>query len=1464
MSKTFYRLFLLLTFFFSLPLLIHATEIDTTSLQGKKISFPEVIGFTESYLNKAFGDSTNNNKSKAIGTFDQLESSKKYVDNLKPSDLNELPIGMQRTISNITYTIAVSSAVFNKDYAELTVYAKVKIPQKDYPLFFGLSGLKLSYQGGIIGDAKLVLLGDMPISINGGNAAVILKGGLDMTTGQAMSDLTYITMDCSGFRQMGIAADVVFPRSLLIPCNAKGDAIPDESQKVKGAFKTVISDWNDILVTIDLPKFQINNLKDVVFTVSKATFDFSDTRNSSNVTFPKGYELKYMNYPNPNMWRGLYIQTLDITLPKAFAKRGSTDRVAFGANNLIIDNNGVSGSLYGKNVLSFNEGSASGWKFSVDEFRLNLEANNLTAAGFKGKISIPTANNDSLKYEAVITADNKYWLTVSPKSMMEFNIWQAKVDLDSNSYVKLMVDNDKFLPEANLSGRMSISAKTNPNSQKSLADFKGITFRGLRLKTQNPYLTVNYFGYNGEVKIANFPVSVDSIVLVAGGNRADLSFGIKLTLMDGKFKADTRLNLTAKFNENNGLQSWDFDRVRLSEIDIKGAKIGGLTLDGKIQFLEDDPIYGNGFGGGIHAKFEALKGMDITVRARFGKTSFRYWFVDAKVDLGVGLPIPPVLMIHGFAGGAYYRMSKMDPNSGSFAGGLLPAYKPDSVMGLGIKAGLMFSVSKREVCDGMVEFEVAFNRNGGLNYIGFFGNAKFMGKLPFVGGIAEQAGKLIGKIEEKASKALEGLSDVAKSAALQAMQIKKINDPQGAAKDEPMDNDFTTGIAAYLGMHYDFPNQTFHANFDIYINTAKGLLQGIGNNYRAGWAVMHFAPSEWYVYIGTPSDPMGIQFALGSFKLKTESYIMLGTKIPGSPPPPQEVADILGLQLSELDYMRDLNSLGEGKGFAFGARLSVQTGDITFLILYANFSAGVGFDLMLKEYPDAHCEGESSPIGIHGWYANAQAYVYLQGELGIKVDLFFIKAKIPIISGGAAALMQAKLPNPSWFRGYLGVKFSVLGGLISGRANFKVQLGKECKIVNAGPEPPLGIKVISDITPKDTVNADVFTAPQVAFNFPVEKDIPIIDEKGNRTFRVKLEKFELTQNKNQISGSLQWNAGQDAVTFYSDEVLPQNSTVKAYVKVSFVELIGGSWQTVYMDNKKAEEDRTINFTTGLAPISIPLTNIVYNYPVVDQRNLYKDESSKAYIRLRRGQTYLFKIPGFQHEVQLKSGKNTTPVAFEYDSLQRTLGYPLPSLLTGTDYSFNLISRPITSSNNGGSSKTAQKLTNGTDSLQVDVKSSQAQDVVQNNGEKVLLTYNFHTSAHATFASKINSLVKTQSIYSKLSSDVIDLRQNVSPYEAFDVPEISGTMYTSGKPLLQPVALLNNTYYSSDIFPLNYQKYPINGNIYISNRDTVELGLHPVKALPISLSYQTAIEQGNFNSQFANQTLPYIYDLGKNL
>jgi hypothetical protein len=1392
----------------------------------------------------------NDYKSQAKAEFDKLTQSNNYVESINPADLNELPLGLKKTINNTKVSIAVSKVTFYSQYAELTVFAKVDIQQEPKQLFFGLSGLKLSYNGGIIGDAKLALLGDITIPINGKNAALVLKGGMDMQTGD-VADLTYVTIDCNGFKELGLSADIKFPKNMLVPVDANGTRQNDKN--VTASFKTIVSDWNDILVDITLPRFEITPLEGISFNIQQAVFDFSDVRNSADIAYPNGYQSKYMDMGNPAIWRGVYIKQLEVVLPKQFSRRQDPNkRIGFAASNMIIDNNGISGSFSAENILSIEQGSASGWRFSVDKFNLCLEANQLIGAGFAGTIGLPVSDKDTLGYTAIINPGNEYLLKINPLHKLDFNVWKAKAELLPNSYVEFKLVDGKFKPEACLNGSLGIIAtnKSETDTAKAIASFKGVRFQNLRLKTDAPYISADYFGYSGELKVAKFPVSIDSIGIRTTSTTATLYVGMKVNLMDGKFSGKTGLNIVGDFAGEDGMQKWKFQKVKLNTIEFAANFSEAFTLKGGIELLEDNPVYGNAFGGYIDATFVGK--IQVKAACIFGSKDYRYWFVDAKAIFpGDGIPVLPPLAIHGFGGGAYYHMKKV--GNDMLSASSFPSYIPDDKTSLGVRAAVMFN-TKREICDGEASLEAAFNSSGGINYIGFYGYAKFVGKLPFV--------EDVNRLSESFNNINENYKKIADNAALAGVleDYKQYDPTKAAEKILPLPTDAKQeGFSASVGMQYDFTQKTFHANFDLYVNAAKGMLVGAASQNRAGWAVMHISPQEWYMHMGTPTDRLGVKFGIGNFNIQTGAYLMVGSRIPASPPPPQEVANILGVELNQLDYMRDANALGDGRGLAFGANVTVNTGDITFLILYANFKAGLGFDLMLKNYGDAHCEGSNERIGFNGWYANGQAYAYLQGELGVKVNLLFIKTRIPIIQGAAAALLQAKLPNPSWFRGYLGVKFSVLGGLIKGNMRLKITIGNECHIVGADAANPTGIKIISDITPKDNSDkVDVFAVPQAAFNMRINQAFDVNNDKGLKTYRIKLEKFNVTNNGQPIPGRLQWNNNNDVLSFYSTEVLPPQKTIKAVAKISFEELANGNWITAYVDGKKVEEEKEITFKTSDAPKNIPLTNIEYAYPVVGQHNFYKDESPDGYIKLKRGQSYLFANNVKQQMLFAQENGKAIAVPATYDGNTSQVNFTLPALTTQSNYTCGLLNLPAQANYNVDSLLTYLQTQAGDDGS-YEVKDNKANNVTRSDVVASLLNYTFHSSEHNSFAAKMNTIRLQQSIIGVISSDVISLQSRVNAYEVFDLPEIIGSIYTGNQPLVQATAVLDDAYFTQDIFPKNYKQYPLAGSIELTNRDTTELGLLPVKALPLMSIYAGELGDDNFNG-YAKTRMPFIYNL----
>ncbi len=229
-------------------------------------------------------------------------------------------------------------------------------------------------------------------------------------------------------------------------------------------------------------------------------FDFSDMRNDPDVHFPEGYETNYM-IPEILLYGGAFTFVIFL-LPCLNNLQNGEDkqRVSFIAQNMIIDNNGISGNFGATGILPIKDGEASGWRFSVDQFSLALEANRLTGANFSGMIGLPVADTANIGYDALITADNEYLLRVKSLGKTKFDVFHAEAELLPNSYVELKVIDKKFRPEAMLHGSLNLAAKMGSSTDengKKIAEFKGIEFRSLHLKTEAPRFTAEYFGYKG-------------------------------------------------------------------------------------------------------------------------------------------------------------------------------------------------------------------------------------------------------------------------------------------------------------------------------------------------------------------------------------------------------------------------------------------------------------------------------------------------------------------------------------------------------------------------------------------------------------------------------------------------------------------------------------------------------------------------------------------------------------------------------------------------------------------------------------------------------------------------------------------------------------------------------------------------------------------------------------------------------
>ena len=1348
---------------------------------------------------RPLADSVVSYRSKALEYEQEVTRRNALVSNLNALSFLKLPVGLQRTIGALTYTVIISKVESTPQGSFLEAYLMLELPQTGDKIAFRGTNIPFSNTGGFSGIGRLELIGDYPIKINEKTLLNILGKGN-----------SFVEFDCNGFKGIGLEAEVEFSRDLIIPEDQNGKQKPSP-ERVKTNFITQAQSWSDILIGVNIPPFQINGLNDVSFSVRQAYMDWSDLANPSGLMFPPGYTNPFVQAGQNAMWQGFYLQRLDVKLPSSFSKKQSTDRVTLGVENMILDDQGFTGTVFGENVLT--AGDMSGWAYSIDRVSLDLVINQVKGFELAGKISVPKIkkkkDNTTTKfgYLAQRTTDGSYIFAVKIENELSLPLLVADMTLYQGSSIIVKEKDHKFYPTAILSGDLNI------RGGKGLkASFSKIRFEGLTISTEEPRFDIRTLGFGGgdQQSVSGFPVVISNIsVKKEGASRLGLGFNLTVNV-GGKaseegFGGTAALTVWGKESSDpikdaegqiiGSDKEWKFDKIEISGIGINIKKKGAYELAGTINFFDTDPIYGEGFRGTLSGSISSFGGINAT--ALFGRTeTFRYWYADALVKLKTGIPlVPGALFATGFGGGFYSKMKQTDKSPGSSLGETKSGiyYVPDENT-TGIKAIMNIGTARPEAMNGDVGLEVAINRHGGINSITLTGNANFMS-------LAELAES---KMKELASSAAAG---------------KLTEKLAGMMKGQ---------VFGSMKLMFDNENDLFHGNLEIYVNVAGGIVRGVGTNSRAGWAVLHFERSDWYVLIGTPDQPIGLEVAK---IFQAKSYFMLGKHLPGSPPPPSQVSEILGNV--NLDYMRDFNALESGTGFAFGLHFIVDTGDLRFLMFYGRFAAGTGVDFMLKDYgTQYHCQGSSGPMGINGWYANGQAYAFVMGKIGIKVNLKFYKGNFDILSIGAAAILQTKGPNPFWMKGTVGGYYKILGGMVKGKCKFEVTVGKDCKPV--GEENVLDdVRMIAEISPATNSKAvDVFNTPQIAFNIPVGEIFEVNDDQNRvHFFRAVLDEFAVLDGSQPISGTLLWNADNDVVIFDGFDILPGEKRLKAKAKLTFEERINGNWTKVKFQGKIIEETAETNFETAKAPDYIPANNVAMSYPLAGQVNFYPKEYNQGFIQLKDGQPYLFN-PGHEWMQKIRmtdaSSQSYVESDLSYNSSERKVSFNMPTGFANAKvYRFEILNIPRQSKMIDANVQKVQTELNANDAGTATLTTKEIEGQLDRLEVKSIYGSTFRTSKYNTFVDKMKSIKLDQTIRLDRAVNIFYLMAYINGDELFDEAEVSGA--TNAKKLISMEAILDgNSWYQNYSYPITYEGYPLLGWMRVGRANPEALGIPPVR------------------------------------
>lgn len=1265
----------------------------------------------------------------------------------------QLPIGVKKTIGNADYTIIIDSVKITPLYAYVVAYMLIDDTKNDKMLYFLGRDIRFTRAGGFTGEARLELLEDYTLEF-GDAADVTFK------VDPLQQKENYVIFDCDGFKRLHVDADILFSE-LFVPEDESGNP---KAGTIKAEFSTDIEDWNNWIIEIpSIETFQIEGLEGVSFTLNQIALDKSDYTNPRNMAFPDGYWEESVDAELLDFWEGFYAQEITVKLPKSFERKDTEGRITISARDMIIDKKGFTGKISGQNIFTLNQGDLDSWSYSLDYFQLNFMHNSLTGGAFGGGLLLPIAEEThSFTYSSIIIPDERFNFTIKSDDELSFPLFgAANVTLYENSSVEITVENGKFKPKADLSGQMSIGASVNGEEGENKDEdgsgslnLASITFSRMILKTSAPYLSLHDNGggvsFGSDLTSQNmgkFPINILHIGFENRGNSdVALVVGLRVNLSkseDSGFAGEADIAIVGQMVSENGSSKWKYKKAQLNRI-LVDVKNGGFSIWGEIRFFRQDPMFGNGFSGRVEATFKP--GFTIKAAAIFGNKPevddfgneyrMRYWYVDGMLTLPASnaIPIFTGVAINGFGGGAYYHMTMSPDGKGvETTSGL--SYVPDKNTFLGVRAAIQIcGYPTPAICKGEVNFEITFMEGGGIGKIAFYGMATIMTfNLPGVDQMAAQI--------EKASSGM--------AAGGKGKETIIPTNPEGSSAMKAKLNAKADGaIGASWLIIWDNENNSMHADLEVLVNVSNVLVGVKGPNNVAGQMVMHFEDNYWYIHAGTPSSPNAL-FVFGMVII--ESYFMAGKKLEPFAPLPEFVEN----------PMSDINPslIERGSGVAFGSRVSMDTGDKRFLMFYARFAAGFGFDIMVIKFkPSVYCAGQSQPLGVNDWYAMGRSYAFILGYMGLQAKVFgkVKKFEIGYIAGSMA--MGAKMPNPSFMVGAFKLEYRVLGGLIKGKCNFRLSIGAECDIVGAGEIG--GIDVIATMSPMlGQKGISVFNNPNAALNMSLTEEFDVLNDDGkNEQFRAKVYDVKLHEfhTRQEVPGNYYFNAKKDFLTFKPDRALK--------AKTSYVFTVGVGVEKKYdnYDWRVVPEELEVKFTqfvTGDEPDNIPNENIRYAYPAVEMENYYKGEYDRGYIKMNMLQDKPLTLEkGFVYEVRyLKDNEiiykdNKLQIVKEIDA-KRHLEFNIPNNLfqNDVDYTLQIVKKPLVKGRESFAeeSYTEQSTISEEEGVaygnEMSVRNATINDAEEDNKEITIIEYSFHTSKYDYWNDKFETYTSDKNL-----------------------------------------------------------------------------------------------------------------------
>lgn len=1050
----------------------------------------------------------------------------------------------------INYDFSILGIQFTPTSSNLNCALTVMGTEENQSYTFMAANLCLKPSGWASEMIEMNLLQDINFDFLGSNMKV---EGFKKNQAHSMA-----VWDCSGFRHLRLIGNVQFSRELIRPVsNYNGP-----TNRVTGFFDMEAISLDDAIYSVAIQEPYHFSIAGKTLSINSPVVfvDRSESRNPIGLTAPAGY-----NGTINNSWNGVFFPQMEVKID-LFGNQ------TIQATNFFYDGQ-ITGRVSGTNIFDINQQVIGNMNISLDTVDINLIQNNFRRYHFAGKINprlnetftlnylmdcdLPDANGQSNLHGRVIMSEG---LNVP----LDF-IYSTFVISPTSTLIFDKTAGDTFRPVLTLNGRMTLQGDFDKIGEVNLPQME---VNNMKLRS-NPSAGEKYFetgtiSFSSPQKyVGGFPITITDVEDIFSSTTPG-EFGMNFIYQLGlgttqeNFSVTGNLGIKAKAQISDHKITYAFKSTSFDSLSVQG-NISVADFGGKLYFFKNDPTYGNGLKGNVHANFEP--GISLLANAYFGKkrtgqNTHNYWGVFGGVRFSEAVPVIGLIECKGFAGGVFYNMTRapeitasprrvQEPNSSNIAVNLVPE---DGTVGFSAKVWLQ-STGGGDAFKSMSTLNATFNSNSwAIRSLNLLGN-------------------------------------------MWIMPVNNSNVP----------------VWADMNVDLNFLTKTLSGTLNAYIQHSS--LEGTGTGsalYRAGNLDLLIAPHKWHLYVGQPHDRVGVQIpALGA---ALNAYLCVGSEVPGVPELPQRIRDVLSG--TTIGNFRDAN-VATGKGFAFGAFFDFNPPPATFLIFRGDLDLMLGFDLSLTKYTgDVSCDGINTlpNFGLNKWYAQGQMYAYVYASLGIHVDVWFAEGNFNIFRGEAGVALAAGMPNPTWATGALAGNYRILGGAIKGKFTYEFSLGSVCRPTQTLENPVANLKVIEDVSVGNNArNISPFATFSASLNFKPNQvfSIEITDDAGNeltRTFRAKVSpKLKKGVTNIAISNvTIDEGAGDDV--FYRMDIqsvaaLSGNNTYQLSIDAHFEERKNSQWAVAV--NKRGEEVRqniTRNFTTGALPDRIPASIVAKSTP----------------------------------------------------------------------------------------------------------------------------------------------------------------------------------------------------------------------------------------------------------------------------